>query len=551
MRESGAGIMVLLRLLALAVIPASAALGPKLCSTASPCEIGTFCGFQTGQSTCVSCATCAECSSCGLSTPGTAACSASCPQGNLTKPYNISFHAPVALGTSTSFVGCDFSAGTGDGKLLVSLGLSKIAVSTDGGASYTSMDVGRQTNSNVSTDFNGVELLPTASGTFPGLKFDYGNLHDLGSQSSSIVADASNTSFSSNTSWSWAWAADGKSVAVTPTELKAPIVFEGLPKPAFRLCSSATPCPAQGGPNPSAKCPSGRGSCHALTSCPCPEGCTHSDDSDTSGLRFQGSSHVIFGDGTIVQTAVVAMGDNPALPCASSAVAFVSRDGGTRFTYQGTMAAAGDNKWSEEGPGGEHDCVLIDFGQLFCVLRTDGGDGPNGQRLPYYWTTSLDAGRTWSPLAVLNGTGSARPRLLQLGDGFGPLVLSGGRMKDAANNISQTFDNNLWVNFAGIKGYPPSRPLPAWEMWAVSYLHNSLTPASAPKFTKEVNETTGNGYPGYVGYAETSSYTSLQQVDKCSFVLFYTLRLKSVGAQAYSMRVDIHANEGGEAGIHC
>ena len=133
------------------------------------------------------------------------------------------------------------------------------------------------------------------------------------------------------------------------------------------------------------------------------------------------------------------------------------------------------------------------------------------------------------------------------------MVLSGGRLHDAANNISQTFDNNLWVNFEGIRGYPPPRPLPPWQMFSVSYLHNSLTPKNAPKFTDEVNKTTepGRHYPGYVGYAETSSYTSMQRVGKCSFVLYYILRLKSIGSQAYSMRVDIHASEGGETGIHC
>jgi hypothetical protein len=552
--------MLVAVLLALAAA-SPAALNSKLCGTGSEpaCGVGSFCNFQASRTStgaaagqCVGCSSCAECSGCGLPPPGAAACSASCPVGNLTKPYNISFRAPVAVGTSTSFTAAEFSASTGDGKLLVSLGLSKIAVSTDGGASYSHMDVGRQTSINVSTEFNGVELLPTASGAFPGLKFDYTKLHDLGSQSASFEADSSNKSFSSNVTWGWAWAADGKSVTVTATELKAPIVFEGLPEPAFRLCSSATPCPGRGGWSPSAQCPSGGGSCHARTACPCPEGCTHADGSSAgSGLRFQGSSHVIFGDGSIVQTAVVAMGGNPDLPCALSSVAFISRDGGTRFTFQGTIAAAGDNKWSEEGPGGEHDCVLIDFGQIFCVLRTDGGDGTTGQRLPFYWTTSKDAGVTWSPLAVLNGTGSARPRLLQLGDGFGPLILSGGRMHDAANNISQTFDSNLWVNFAGIKGYPPSRPLPPWEMWAVSFLHNSLTPASEHKFTKQVNETSGPGYPGYVGFAETSSYTSLQPVGKCSFVLFYMLRPNRHYCGVYSMRVDLHVNEGGETGLHC
>ena len=375
--------MLLFAVLAVASPPtaaAAAADGPKLCSAASPCAIGSFCNFvnyKTGAGgQCVECAACAKCGSCGLPPPGVTSCTAACAAGNNTKPYNVSFRVPVALGNSTAFTATEFSASAGGGRVLVSLGGSKIAVSADGGSSYTRMDVGPQTIANGS-DFGGVELLPTASGSYPDLKYDTAKRHDLGSQSSSIVPGPGNTSFSSNVSWSWAWAADNKSVSVTQSALSAPVVFEGLPKPALRGLS----CDSTGG----------------------------------GGFRLQGSGHVIFGSGAIVQTASVVWGGNPDFPCAASTVAFISRDGGRRFTYQGTVADTAHYKWSQEGPGNEHDLALIDFGQLFCVLRVDGGDGPKSHpRLPYYWSTSLDEGVSWSPLTVLNGTGSARPRYIRI-----------------------------------------------------------------------------------------------------------------------------------------
>eukprot|EP01046_Picozoa_sp_COSAG06_P072752 COSAG06_NODE_21430_length_757_cov_0.784195_1_plen_133_part_00 len=93
-----------------------------------------------------------------------------------------------------------------------------------------------------------------------------------------------------------------------------------------------------------------------------------------------------------------------------------------------------------EGPN-EHDLTLLDFGQVLAVVRLDAGDGlASHPYMPYYYTISLDGGRTWPEMQPMPGTGCARPRLLQLGGGYAPLLMSGGRMK---NNGSD--DNLLWV----------------------------------------------------------------------------------------------------------
>jgi hypothetical protein len=149
------------------------------------------------------------------------------------------------------------------------------------------------------------------------------------------------------------------------------------------------------------------------------------------------------------------------------------------------------------------------------------------------------------------GAGCARPRLLQLGDSYAPLLMSGGRMKN-----NGTDDNDLWISWRGAK-YPAVPPL--WEHYSVSYWHNVLSPANVPKFTAAVNSTTGA--------RETSAYTALVPVGRCSAVLLYGLQTAAAtaagevrrsgklgtakGGLGFAMRIEIHLDEGGEAGVHC
>jgi hypothetical protein len=208
----------------------------------------------------------------------------------------------------------------------------------------------------------------------------------------------------------------------------------------------------------------------------------HCDKSyGTCPIRLQGSGLVRFGDGTLLQSAIVFYDGVPKFPRATSVVVFRSTDGGWDLKYQGTVANATDYPFSQEGPN-EHDLTMLDFGQVLAVVRLDAGDGlASHPYVPYYYTISLDGGRTWPKMQPMPGTGCARPRLLQLGRGYAPLLMSGGRMK---NNGSD--DNLLWVDWTGAK-FPAAAP--QWETYALSYYHNKLALPGTPKFTAAVNDT--------------------------------------------------------------
>ena len=53
------------------------------------------------------------------------------------------------------------------------------------------------------------------------------------------------------------------------------------------------------------------------------------------------------------------------------------------------------------------------------------------------------------------------------------------------------------------------------------------------------------------GIAETTSHTGLVQVGLCSVVVLYDLIDHEGKIHAFSMRLDLHMDKGGEAGIHC
>jgi len=259
----------------------------------------------------------------------------------------------------------------------------------------------------------------------------------------------------------------------------------------------------------------------------------------TCPLRLQGSGVVRFGDGTMLQSAIVYTKSAPH-EYATSVVCFRSTDG-LHWNYTGTIANASDHPGSEEGPN-ENDLAIADFGVVVAVVRTDAGDGvPDHTYQEYSYTYSMDGGFTWVPLSKMPGTGSARPRLLMLGGGYAPLLMSGGRMKTkAVNGTGGSDDNHVWVEWSGLgPGYPPKTPV--WEAFSVSYVHNLLASRALPRFTAAVNTTAG---------FETTSYTSLVAVGKCAAVLLYDL-IKNGTHHGFSMRLNIHMDAGGEAGIHC
>jgi hypothetical protein len=96
------------------------------------------------------------------------------------------------------------------------------------------------------------------------------------------------------------------------------------------------------------------------------------------------------------------------------------------------------------------------------------------------------------------GMGVARPRMLMLGNGKGPLLLSGGRLY-----TEQTRDILLWVSWDGMGEN--------WETYSLSYHHNSLV-KPALRFSAAVNSTSGRA---------TTSYTSLLALDSDNAVVIY------------------------------
>lgn len=392
---------------------------------------------------------------------------------------NVTFHPPVPLGEARW--GVTMFAAFNHSAHAIQMPAA-MQVTLDGGATYTKQPMlGR--------------VVPVVSNLVPGPS----GPHDFGNISAHQSGPGPWTSLASATSTTWRL--DAKGTLSTVTSSKA-VTFSGLPVPI------------------------------------------HCDPSySTCAIRLQGSGIVAFGDGSLLQSAIVFYNGVPKFPRATSVVVFRSTDGGFDWRYQGCIANATDYAFSQEGPN-EHDLTMLDFGQVMAVVRLDAGDGlASHPYAPYYFTVSQDGGRTWPKMQPMPGTGCARPRLLQLGDGYAPLLMSGGRMKFNGNG-SASDDNLLWISWQGVK-FPALEPTgpTGWEMYALSYYHNLLAGPGTPRFTSAVNDTNAG--------AETAAYTALIQTGKCSAVVLYDLSRKSTGRQGFSMRIDIHLDEGGEAGIHC
>ena len=178
---------------------------------------------------------------------------------------------------------------------------------------------------------------------------------------------------------------------------------------------------------------------------------------------------------------------------------------GMRWTYRGTLATAAQFPNSGEGPN-ENDLVLLSDGRtLFSVFRIDDGvDGGKVGAKNYRSVRSTDSGRSWSIPREMNdtvgrGMGVARPRMLMLGNGKGPLLLSGGRLY-----TEHTRDILLWVCWDGMGQ--------DWETYSLSYHHNALV-KPALRFSDAVNSTSGRA---------TTSYTSLLSIDSENAAVVYS-----------------------------
>jgi len=178
---------------------------------------------------------------------------------------------------------------------------------------------------------------------------------------------------------------------------------------------------------------------------------------------------------------------------------------GLKWKFRGTAATAAMFNTSGEGPNENAPVLLADGKTLLVVFRIDDGiDGGKVGAKNYWSVRSTDDGKTWdSPQEMHDrngrGIGVARPRLLMLGEGKGPLLLTGGRLL-----TEHTRDIYLWVDWDGMGD--------VWEAFSLSYRHNALVQPEALKFSTAVNSTQGRA---------TTSYTSLLAIDNTTALIVY------------------------------
>eukprot|EP01047_Picozoa_sp_COSAG01_P016780 COSAG01_NODE_869_length_13031_cov_28.329467_7_plen_490_part_00 len=384
-------------------------------------------------------------------------------------PPHITLRRPVLVSACTG--GCVLPAATqlAPGVLAMPLhswehtpGAQALAVSTDGGAVFSSLNARGTGGAARWTSIWGASGSPELLAAFPNVRYDNGIL----------VRQPGNTSWTSTFRTRFEW--DASTHVLRVTNESTAVTFTGLPRPA-----TAPPLKfSQTGFLP------------------------------PSWIRFDGSSIVHLGNSTWLRTAIVCFSDNPQSPAATSIVAFVATDGGLRWGYAGTIADAKTYmSVSMEGPN-EHDLVRLPNGRLVIVMRFDGGDGHDSclrnctaEWKPYFWSTSDTDGRSWSLAVPMVGTGSARPRLLLVGS---TLLLSGGRMRyRTADGVGPSTDNDLWAADATVvaTGTMP----PVWRTYALSYWHNHLYDGAEGlpgRYTARVNSTATNR-------PETRSYGAL------------------------------------------
>jgi hypothetical protein len=220
-----------------------------------------------------------------------------------------------------------------------------------------------------------------------------------------------------------------------------------------------------------------------------------------------GGDLVALTDGSLLLAAIVYWGaPSTSAPGATSVVALRSTDGGSTWTFRGTIADAATYPASMEGPNESALALLGDGATLAAVVRLDAGDGKRagapGPYSPYALIFSGDGGRTWTPQGLIAGAGCARPRLFAAGGGGGdgggaaPLLLSGGRWR-APGGGGGGWEPRLWLNAAG-----DARD---FEFYSVSYWHNALVKNASWRFTPAVNSSQSP--------RESQAYTSLLALD--------------------------------------
>jgi hypothetical protein len=211
--------------------------------------------------------------------------------------------------------------------------------------------------------------------------------------------------------------------------------------------------------------------------------------------------------------------DTPTSPpcCNETVVAFVAdpksvdADGvPRRWTYLSQLAdkralrAALPPPTSEEGPN-EAAFVTLSSGELYAVIRTDGGDGPTHPHRPFVAVRSSDHGLTWSAPAVLGqDIGSARPQVVALARDV--LLVSGGRP-----------GINVWASSDGGS---------AWTTYNVAEIHNSmitaagLDPAADAFCSAFVRQSAGTEL-GNATWSQSSGYTGLSRINNTAALLCY------------------------------
>ena len=233
----------------------------------------------------------------------------------------------------------------------------------------------------------------------------------------------------------------------------------------------------------------------------------------TSGgarLARGGTAGVRLSDGSLLQTAIVTFDNQDQLrsPNATSVLLFHSDDEGVTWDFRATIADAADYPESEEGPN-EHDMVFLPDGKtLFVVMRFDGGDGPLTHcHKPFYRTTSRDWGRTWTKASAMPDTGTARPRLLCLGN---TVLLSGGRMCGVGG--FDGWDARLWTSNDSGR---------SWSMNSISYHHNlGVNRYLNQSFAYRPGINDSKVWPW-----GTTSYTSLVRLDDHRALITYDMEV--------------------------
>ena len=163
---------------------------------------------------------------------------------------------------------------------------------------------------------------------------------------------------------------------------------------------------------------------------------------------------------------------------------------------------------------------------LIAVMRFGGC----GNRLNFHKAISRDGGKFWGRAVEMKspdgkGIGTARPQLLLLGGGRGPLLLSGSRVMGRHRAAA---DNFLWVNSAG-DGETFD------QAFSISGAHNMANKVAGYEIRGTCNSS-----------LECSGYTSLQPLSARDGLLHYLMT--TVGGAPYLWTMRVTARAGGVVG---